>query len=120
MTDKERQQQILRRLGQLGTIGYHDPDVACQWILDGYDEMERLIAELKQVEAENEHHIRLAFIDAGANPARTWKEEAERLARLIGGMELFLDPKVIEEIERLRKENKELRTSWERRFEENL
>jgi hypothetical protein len=42
----------------------------------------KLRAELEQVESENEHHIRLAFVDAGANPARTWKEEAERLAAL--------------------------------------
>jgi hypothetical protein len=55
MTDEERQKQILQRLAQLGTIGFHDPDIACQWILDGHDEIERLAAENKRLE----HELRL-------------------------------------------------------------
>src|SRR4051794_36698456 len=42
MTDDERQKLILQRLAQLGTIGFHDPDISCRWILDGHDEIERL------------------------------------------------------------------------------
>jgi hypothetical protein len=38
-----------------------------------------LEAELEQEERESEHFMRLTFIDAGANPAITWKERCSEL-----------------------------------------
>ena len=42
--------------------------------------IEALVADLRQEEREHDLALRLAFIDAGANPPITWKDEATRCA----------------------------------------
>jgi HAMP domain-containing protein len=130
MTDEERQKlcktllawastpQLTDRPGSLSLLG--------DFIREAVDEIERLAAELKQVESENEHHIRLAFVDAGANPARTWKEatdeERQKLVARLRAHEVFMWTDIdlaADEIERLAAEVEEWKQAAEVSIDED-
>jgi hypothetical protein len=85
MTDEERRQKLCAEL--------RNADLPDQPMCDeAANEIERLASELQLEESEGEHYLRLAFIDAGANPAMTWKQEAAQIADSFGDRHEEFEP----------------------------